>query len=55
MTPSTIVLVPKNLSVVRSDEFRRVHAVSSTCSDEIVDRRLVAFTRVIDQAEMNGD
>jgi len=55
MTPSAIVLVPKNLSVVRSDESRRVDAVGSTCSDEIVDRRLVAFTRVIDQAEMNGD
>src|SRR5713226_7830072 len=57
MTPMSgaIVLIPKDLSVVRRDEVRRVDAVGSSSSDEIVHGRVVAFTRVINQAEMNAD
>src|SRR5882757_605903 len=53
--PGSIVLIPKHLSVVRRDEARRVDAMRSSSRDEIVDGRFVAFTRVINQAEMNAD
>src|SRR6267154_1565778 len=53
--PGSIVLIPKNLSVMRRNEARRVDAMRSSSSDEVVKGRVVAFTRVINQAEMNPD
>src|SRR5258708_4373198 len=53
--PGSIVLIPKDLSVVRRDEVRRVDAMPSSSRDEIVNGRFVAFTRVINQGEMNPD
>src|SRR3984893_918136 len=53
--PGSIVLIPKDLSVVRRDEIRRLDAMGSSGSDEIVHGRLVTFTRVINQAEMNAN
>src|SRR5258705_6285652 len=53
--PGSIVLIPKHLSVVRRDEARRVDGMRSSSRDEIVNGRFVAFTRVINQAEMNAD
>src|SRR5712692_7778910 len=53
--PGSIVLIPKHLPVVRRDEVRRVDAMRSSSSDEIVSGRFVAFTRVVNQAEMNPD
>jgi hypothetical protein len=55
LMPDCIVLIPKDLSVVRRDEIRRLDAMGSSSSDEIVDGCRVTFTRVIDQAEMNAD
>src|SRR6266851_8158724 len=57
MTPmwDSMVLIPKDLSVVRRDEVRRVDATRSSSRDEIVNGRFVAFARVINQAEMNAD
>ena len=55
LMPGSIVLIPKDLSVVRRDEVRRVDAMCSSSSDEIVNGRVVAFTRVINQAEMHAD
>ena len=52
--PGSIVLIPKDLSVVRRDEMRRVDALGSSSLGEIVRGRLVTFTRVINQAEMNA-
>ena len=53
--PGPIVLIPKDLPVVRSDESRRLDASGSSSSDEIVSGRLVTLTRVVNQAEMNAD
>src|SRR5258708_40184968 len=50
-----IVLVPKDLPVVRRAEVRRLAARRSSSRDEIVHGRFVAFTRVINQAEMHAD
>src|SRR5580693_9351747 len=43
--PGSIVLVAKDLSVVRRDEVRRVDAVGSLSHDEIVHGGIVAFAR----------
>src|SRR6266404_8185469 len=53
--PGSIVLIPKHLSVVRRDEARRVDAMRSSSRDQIVNGLFAAFTRVINQAEMNAD
>src|ERR1700693_4158347 len=53
--PGCIALIPKDLSVVRRNQIRRLDAVGSSSLDEIVNGRLVTFTRVINQAEMNAD
>src|SRR5712671_6786629 len=53
--PGLHVLIPKHLSVVRRDEARRVDAMRSSSRDQIVNGRVVAFTRVINQGEMNPD
>ena len=53
--PCSIVQIPKHLSIARCDEFRRVDAMGATSNDEIVNRRIVTFAGVIDQAEVNAD
>jgi hypothetical protein len=52
--PDSIVLIPKDLSVLRRDEIRRRNAVGSPSLGEIVHGRRVTFTRVVNQAEMNA-
>jgi len=54
-TPGSSVLIPKDLSVLRRHEVRRVDFMGSSSSDEIVHRRVAAVTRVINQVEMNAD
>src|ERR1700722_14104265 len=53
--PDCIALIPKDLSIVRRGEMRRRHAVGSSSRDQIVNRRVVTFTRVVNQAEMNAN
>src|SRR6202035_1569433 len=53
--PGSIVLIPKDLSVVRRDEVRRLDAADSSSLDEIVGRRRVTFSRVFNQTEMNAN
>ena len=53
--PGSIVLIPKDLSVVRRDEIRRVDTMGSSSGDEIVDGRIVTLTSIVNQAEMNAD
>jgi hypothetical protein len=53
--PDPIVLIPKDLSVVRRDEIRLVDAMGSSSGDEIGHGRVVTLTRVVNQAEMNAD
>src|SRR5258708_10913544 len=57
MTPrwGSIVLIPKHLPVARRDEARRVDAMRSSSRDELVSGRFVAFTCVVNQAEINPD
>ena len=53
--PDPIVLISKDLSVVRRDEIRLVDAMGSSSGDEIVCRRLETLTGVVNQPEMNAD
>ena len=53
--PGSIGLILEHLSVVSNDEMRRVDGAGSSSNDEIVNEGVVAFTRVINQAEMNAD
>src|SRR5260221_12093384 len=49
--PDPIVLITKDLSVVRRDEIRLVDATGSSSGNEIVYGRLVTLTGVVNQPE----
>jgi len=49
--PDPIVLISKDLSVVRRDEIRLVDAMGSSSGNEIVYGRLVTLTGVVNQPE----
>src|SRR5579864_4852414 len=53
--PAFIVLIRKDLSVVRRNEIRRADTMGSSSGDEIVDGRVVTLARVVNQTEMNAD
>ena len=49
--PDPIVLISKDLSVVRRDEIRLADAMGSSSGNEIVYGRLVTLTGVVNQPE----
>src|SRR5258708_4385960 len=53
--PASIVLIPKDLSVVRRNEMGRVDTMGPSGGDEIVDGRVVTLTSIVDQTEMKAD
>src|ERR1700758_3180016 len=52
---ASIVLIPKDLSVVRRHEIRCVNTMGAARGDEIIDGRVVTLTRIVNQTEMNAD